>query len=70
MCDEHHFFNFLSLGKHHPLPHLTISPIQLNETQLNETQFECHPHSECRHPNLHQPFISIMNDTYLVVFNN
>lgn len=51
---------------------LLLSPIQNHN--MNETQFECHPHFECeKHTHTthtrRQPYISMLNDTYVTIFN-
>ena len=52
--------------------HLTLSPIDHHnmDEHPHYTQFECthtHTHTQTR---THQPYISILNDTYLVIYNN
>ena len=49
--------------------HISLSPIRLNTSNLNETQFECNTQFECQTPNVYSPYISIMNDTYLITHN-
>ena len=70
-------------GHHHPShpeytrhntttkhPNINLSPIHTLTNSHVNTTFECFHTSNTNQDTYHQPFISIMNDTYLVKHNN